>query len=90
MPEEREALQNVLVSGYHDAFRHLYPDVKQFTWWDYGGGAVWKNEGMRLDYILCNGPLLERLKSVEVDMWPRRKKTPTPSDHAPLIATFEF
>lgn len=89
MPEERGALEKILKSGYSDAFRHLYPERKQFTWWNYGGGAVWKNEGMRLDYVLCNRPLVERLKDVEVDMWPRRKKTPTPSDHAPVIATFE-
>ncbi|MEE8323708.1 MAG: hypothetical protein V3R57_08820 [Candidatus Bathyarchaeia archaeon] len=44
---------------------------------------------MRLDYIFCTQPLLKSLKRVEVDLWSRRRRTPTPSDHAPTIAVFE-
>ena len=57
-------------------------------WWNYIGGAVWKNEGMRIDYVLCSKPLTSRIKDVEVDIWPRRRRTPKPSDHAPLIVEF--
>jgi len=89
MPEEREVFEELLRWGLTDTFRYLYPGKQQFTWWDYIGGAIWKNEGMRLDYILCTNPLLEILKDVEVDLWPRRRRTPKPSDHAPVIATFE-
>ena len=86
MPEERERLRRLLDWGFVDAFRHLYPDKRQFTWWDYIGGMVWKDLGMRIDYILLTKPMLEGLKDVYVDMWPRRRKTPKPSDHAPVIA----
>ena len=89
MPEERQALKKILDWGFIDTFRHLYPDRQQFTWWDYIGGAIWKNEGMRIDYIFCTKPLIDKLKSVEVDLWPRRRRKPTPSDHAPVIAEFE-
>lgn len=87
LPEEREAFRNLLAWGLTDVFRHLYPERSQFTWWDYIGGAIWKNEGMRIDYALCSEPLIPRINEVEVDLWPRRRRTPKPSDHAPLLVT---
>ena len=89
MPEEREAFQDLLNWGLADVFRHLHPERIQFTWWDYIGGAIWKNEGMRIDYVLCTDSLLSQIKDVEVDLWPRRRRTPKPSDHAPVIATLD-
>jgi exodeoxyribonuclease-3 len=89
MPEERQVLETLLEWGFVDAFRHLYPDRRQFTWWDYIGGRIWKDEGMRIDYVLVTPPLLPRLRDVRVDLWPRRRRTPTPSDHAPVIATLD-
>ena len=90
MPEERELFNKILEWGFYDAFREKYPDKQEFTWWDYIGGAIWKNEGMRIDYILITKPLLEKLIDVEIDLWPRRRRKPTPSDHAPVIATFDI
>lgn len=89
MPEEREALNSLLEWGLTDVFRKIYPDRVQYSWWDYIGGAIWKNEGMRIDYILCTEPLLSMIKGIEVDLWPRRRRTPKPSDHAPVIVTLE-
>ncbi len=88
MPEEREALQKIIDWGLVDAFRYCYPHQEAFTWWSYLGGGIWKNQGMRIDYIFCTRPLLDRLVDVEVDIWPRRRRKPTPSDHAPLVAFF--
>lgn len=89
LPEERAAFQRLLNWRLTDGFRHLYPDKIQFTWWDYIGGAIWKDQGLRLDYILLTENLLKRLKNIEVDLWPRKRSKPTPSDHAPLIAELE-
>jgi exodeoxyribonuclease-3 len=88
MTEEREAFNTFLSFGLIDTFRYIYPDKQHFSWWDYIGGRIWSNEGMRIDYILVTEPLKEKLKEVIIDLWPRRRKTPTPSDHAPVIATF--
>jgi len=90
MPEERQAFTKLLTWGLFDCYRYLYPQQQQFTWWDYIGGAIWQDKGMRIDYIVCTKPLLEKLDKVEVDLWPRRRRTPTPSDHAPSIATFNL
>ncbi len=89
MPEEREAFKRVLEWGFVDAFRYLYPDKVQFTWWDYIGGMVWKDKGMRIDYILVTDCLKDKIKDVYVDMWPRKRRTPKPSDHAPVIGVLK-
>lgn len=85
MPEERAAFASVLDWGLVDAFRALYPEKRQFTWWDYVGGAIWKDKGMRIDCALCTRALLKRIGSVDVDLWPRKRQKPTPSDHAPVV-----
>jgi exodeoxyribonuclease-3 len=90
MPEERQALRRLLDWGFVDAFRYLYPNKVEFTWWDYIGGAVWKNQGMRIDYIFITEPLLKSLKDVFVDTWARKKRQPKPSDHAPVVGVFEL
>jgi exodeoxyribonuclease-3 len=87
MPEEREAFEALLRWGFVDTFRHVHPEKRQFTWWDYVGGKIWSDEGMRIDYILAAAPLKDKVKQVAVDLWPRRRRTPKPSDHAPLLAT---
>lgn len=87
MSEEREAFNKLLDWGLIDVYRELYPNTPGFTWWDYIGGAIWKNRGMRIDYLLCTHPLLTEITDIEVDLWPRRRRTPTPSDHTPIIAT---
>lgn len=89
LPEERAVFEELLNSKFIDIYRHFYPEKKQFTWWDYIGGAIWRNEGMRIDYVLCTNSLLKKIKHIEVDLWPRRRKKPTPSDHAPLIIDLE-
>ena len=90
MPEERNLLKQLLSLGLVDAFRYLYPNKQQFTWWDYIGGAIWKNEGMRIDYILVSKPLINYVKDIEVDLWPRRRRSPKPSDHAPVILDLDI
>lgn len=87
LPEERERFEELLQWGFFDAFRFKYPDKTQFTWWDYIGGAIWKDQGMRIDYILLSEPLIPKVDAIDVDLWPRKRREPKPSDHAPLIAT---
>ncbi|MFC2167341.1 exodeoxyribonuclease III, partial [Acidobacteriota bacterium] len=88
LPEERAIFDELLDWNLVDAFRSLHPDKIQFTWWDYIGGAIWKDQGLRIDYILCTKTLQKKIKDIKVDLWPRKRQKPTPSDHAPLIAEF--
>ncbi len=88
LPSEKEKMEKLLETGMHDCYRRLHPEEKAFTWWDYRSAGIWRDEGMRIDYILANEPLCEKLESIEVDLWTRRRRSPTPSDHAPIIASF--
>ncbi len=86
---EREALEALKGRGLVDCFRQLHPeDGNRYTWWDYRGGAFWKNEGLRIDHILANPALADRCEECDVDLSPRRWKRP--SDHAPVWARFRL
>lgn len=90
MAEERRVFEELFDWGLIDAYRLQNPNERRFTWWNYVGGMVWRDEGMRIDYILSTNPLISRLKGVEIDLWPRKRRAPKPSDHAPVIGTFEL
>ncbi|MEN3033851.1 MAG: exodeoxyribonuclease III [Aquificaceae bacterium] len=85
MPEERQALKAVIDWGLIDTFRALNPSEPGYTWWEYGA-AIWKNQGLRIDYILSTRSLFKNFSKVWVDLWARKKRQPKPSDHAPLVA----
>lgn len=84
---ERTRYQAVLDTGWSDLFRHLHPAEKQFSWWDYRGGAFHRRMGLRIDFLLGSRSLLERVESVQIDREFRKKQDGlTPSDHAPVFA----
>lgn len=90
MEDEQEAFEKFLQSGLVDLYRMMHPNESGFTWWDYRGGGIWKNEGMRIDYILASPVLAQKCQEIFVDLWPRKRRSPTPSDHAPIVAAFEI
>ena len=82
----QQAYADVLSWGFVDSFRSLYPDRVQYTFWDFFSNSFANNRGWRIDHIMITKPLVERLKSVEVDLIPR--EAPTPSDHTVVCAEF--
>jgi exodeoxyribonuclease-3 len=66
LPEEREWVQNFLDHGFVDAYRHLYPDKVEYTWWTYRLNARQRGIGWRLDYFLVSESLMPRVKDVIV------------------------
>ena len=64
LPEEREWLQKYLDRGFVDAFRYLYPEKVQYTWWSQVTNARARGIGWRLDYFLVSKALLPRVKDV--------------------------
>jgi exodeoxyribonuclease-3 len=85
---ERDALAGLVEWGLTDLFRQHNDEAGVFSWWDYRGGSFHKGQGMRIDLVLATGPLAERCTGVRIDREARKGK-PTPSDHAPVIATFD-
>ncbi len=83
LPEERVWIDYYLQHGFVDAFRVLYPEKVQYTWWTYITNARKRNVGWRLDYFLVSETLMPRVKSVTI-----RDDLPG-SDHCPVTLTIE-
>ena len=85
--DARKAYHKTMSWGFEDVFRRLYPDRSQFTFWDYRQPDAMKaNRGWRIDHILATKPLAQKCTAVEVDVNPRKGKSP--SDHTVLWAKF--
>jgi exodeoxyribonuclease-3 len=86
-PDARAAYKKTAEWGFVDVFRRLYPDKKQYTYWDFFQNRFARDHGWRIDHILATAPLAERCTRAEVDLEPRRG--PAPSDHTVVWAEFQ-
>lgn len=66
LPEERIWIDKYLEHGFVDAYRELYPDRVQYTWWTYIGNARARNTGWRLDYFLVSKGMMGRVRDVVI------------------------
>ncbi len=64
LPEEREWIDKYLTHGFVDAYRELYPDRVEYTWWTYRFNARENNVGWRLDYFLVSEGLMDKVEDV--------------------------
>ena len=80
-PQSRECYQRLLAQGWIDSVRHLYPEERVYTFWDYFRQHWQKNSGLRIDHLLLNPVLAPFLKNAGVDAWVRGEAHA--SDHAP-------
>ncbi len=84
---ERAALRALLALGLEDLFRRFEQPPATFSWWDYRAGAFRRNRGLRIDLMLASAALAQRCTGSSIDREPRSWERPT--DHAPVLATFE-
>jgi exodeoxyribonuclease III len=90
-PVETEGLEAMRKGGgWVDVMRlHVPPPEKLFTWWSYRA-RDWEasDRGRRLDHVWSSAGLAERSRGISVIReargWDR------PSDHVPVIATFDL
>lgn len=66
LPEERAWLDIYLQHGFIDAYRYLYPDRVQYTWWTYRMNARQRGIGWRLDFFMVSDSLMKLIKDVVV------------------------
>jgi exodeoxyribonuclease-3 len=64
--EERTKFQQLLDSGFIDAFRFLYPQKIEYTWWSYMMQAREKNIGWRIDYFLVSNQLKNQVSDSKI------------------------
>jgi exodeoxyribonuclease-3 len=85
---ERAALRGILELGFVDVFRRKEQPPQSFSWWDYRAAAFRRNNGLRIDLILASAPLAQHCTDSRIDREPR--KSERPSDHTPVLATFDI
>ncbi len=86
--ETRDVLADIRQWGMADVFRPHHPAGGVYSWWDYRNIGFRRNDGLRIDHIYATGPMAECCTAAEVDR--DERKGSKPSDHAPVIATFEL
>lgn len=91
-PEAIDVFDPVAMEGkilFHpDERRALGEQENSYTLWDYRMNAFRRNLGLRIDRIFATPYLAKRCKECEIDPEPRKKEKP--SDHSPIMATFEI
>ncbi len=78
LPEERAWVTRYLENGFTDAYRKLYPERIQYTWWTYISNARARNVGWRLDYHLVSNTLMDSVRAVTI------QDQVMGSDHCPV------
>ena len=66
LPEERVWIDHYLEHGFVDAYRVLYPEREEYTWWTYRSNARARNVGWRLDYYLISEALMPQVEDVVI------------------------
>lgn len=87
-PEMSEAMRALLDWGLKDVFRIHQSGSGLYSWWDYRQLSFQKNQGLRIDHILATQPLAARSIAASIDR--AERKGVKPSDHAPVLAEFEW
>ncbi len=80
--EERQRYRKLRWLGLTDAFKVLNPAPHQYSWWDYRGGALQRDLGLRIDHLLLSPQAADRLEASGIDKTPRLKEKA--SDHTPV------
>ena len=81
--DERKWLHSITNELMLDSYRLKYPDISEFSWWDYRGGSWQKNKGMRIDHILASPIACNYIDDSGIYKWTRDLEKP--SDHAPVF-----
>jgi exodeoxyribonuclease-3 len=78
LPEERVWIDYYLAHGFVDAYRQIYPERIQYTWWTYRMNARARSVGWRLDYFLVSENLMHQVEDVIIH------EEVMGSDHCPV------
>ncbi|NJK85366.1 MAG: exodeoxyribonuclease III [Bacteroidales bacterium] len=82
LPEVRSAFKTLLLQGWTDAIRKIYPEDIVYTFWDYFRNSYERNAGIRIDHFLLNSKMAPKLVAAGVDRNVRGWEKS--SDHAPV------
>ncbi len=86
-PQARAAWRKLINLGLVDAALACKGDPRQFTFWDYKGGAWQKNDGIRIDFVLLSPQAADAMVDAGTDK--RVRAWEKPSDHVPLLVELD-
>ncbi|MGJ8564228.1 MAG: exodeoxyribonuclease III [Alphaproteobacteria bacterium] len=87
-PETHAAFQALLNIGLTEAFEQVDGRAEQYSFWDYQAGAWPRNHGIRIDHLLLSPQAADRITSLTIDR--NERDGIKPSDHVPVIGTFDL
>jgi len=82
LQKTRRYMKKLVNIGLIDSYRLKYPDLKEYSFWDYQAGAWQKDNGIRIDFFLISPEIVDTLIDVGIDKAPRGQEKP--SDHTPI------
>ena len=82
LPESRAAFRRLANLGLTDAVRVRDPSPGVYTFWDYQAVAWERNNGIRIDHVMCSPQVADRLEEAGIDKAVRGRDKP--SDHVPV------
>ncbi len=85
---ERSMFRSLVDTGLHDSFRKFDQPEKSYSWWDYRQAAFRRDMGMRIDHILASDAMNDKCIACDIDKEPRTWERP--SDHTPVMATYDM
>lgn len=84
LPQERQWMTDLLSMGFVDAFRFLYPENKEYSWWGQMYDLRGRNIGWRIDYVLVDNQLKTKIKNCFYS------KDQLGSDHCPVSVDLDI
>ncbi len=88
MPKTRAKFREILGLGLTEAFEQMDGRAGQYTFWDYQRGAWQNNEGIRIDHLLLSPQATDNIVKFEIHK--NTRDGIKPSDHVPVVGTFDF
>ena len=82
LPEARAAFRRLANLGLTDSVRVRDGSPGVYTFWDYQAGAWERNNGIRIDHVMCSPQVADRLEEAGIDKAVRGRDKP--SDHVPV------
>ncbi|WP_149586945.1 exodeoxyribonuclease III [Tabrizicola flagellatus] len=82
LPDSRAAFRRIAHLGLTDAVRVRDAAPGLYTFWDYQAGAWERNNGIRIDHVMCSPQAADRLEGAGIDRAVRGRDKP--SDHVPV------
>ena len=83
LPEERAWIDAFMNDGLLDTFRMFNTEPHHYSWWSYRANARNNNKGWRIDYLLADASLKNRIKRAYI--LPEAKH----SDHCPVVVEID-